>query len=117
MSNPLFEVMEIDKKTNFLFVGIQHKDGEETTVRVERNEFEKWLDDAGRLDWETNTSDHTGEHVQESGKHEIWQYWEYAEKYHQSDMYDFLLVSKVGFEKLMKGVYNGIESICDDYKN
>lgn len=114
-TQPLFEVMGILKNRTHLEVEIQYKDGEETTVKVLRDEFEKWLDDADRLEWESNTSDHTGEHVQHSGKYELWEYWECAEKYHQSDMYDFLLSSKIGFEKLMKGVYDSIQDICKDY--
>lgn len=116
-TQPLFEIEEVRKNPRQIIVYILHKDGEQSTVKVFRNEFEKWLEDSDRLNWENNDREYRGEHIQQGGKIPIWVYWEEYQTYHAKDMYDFLLVSKIGFERLMKGVYDGIESICKDYQN
>lgn len=49
-----------------------------TKGEIPRNRFDAWLESSGALDWEKNTSDHTGEHVQLSGTYDIDEYYEYT---------------------------------------
>lgn len=60
---------------------------------IPRAKFENWLKDSGRLDWEDNYSDHTGEHVQETGSMTIDQYWDDCHFEQKCfDLYEYLIL-------------------------
>lgn len=65
------------------------------TQRVNINlfSFEMWLRRNGRLGWESNTSDHTGEHVQRTGEMSMNEYWDYSTLIIHWDLLEYIQTS------------------------
>lgn len=60
-----------------------------TKGEVPRRYFDEWLSDTGRLEWELNSSDHTGAHVQQSGVMDLDTYYQHPHYVIIADIIDY----------------------------
>lgn len=74
-----------DTRNNLLTV-----DTDKETCHINLSDFEAWLDRTDRLDWESNHADHTGSHVQSSGRFNMEDYWE--SPYVTGDISDYITI-------------------------
>lgn len=108
-TQPLFEVVSVSKNKTYVFADIKIKDTEIEVSDIRRDEFESWLDDSDGLSF-------TNENGYDIPKYTPSEYWERAKEttIHQ-DVYDFIMKTPAGFEKLWNAIYSSIQDICKDY--
>ena len=91
-STKLFEIDDFNLWDDEIEVFMKRGDTEREKS-IPRARFERWLSESGRLDWEDNKSDHTGEHVQETGTMTIDEYWSDCHFEQKCfDLYDYLVL-------------------------
>lgn len=117
-TQPLFEVSEIWPKRAKIFVHLTFHDDTQQIVKLDRKEFETWLDESKKLELTEDIYDQERTDVigEKKTKISIFNYWKDCAEYHATDVYDFILLTRVGFGNLMKGVYDSIQEICKDYQ-
>lgn len=93
--NQLFEVDEYLVEPDTILVNI-FKDGKSRIVKIPREDFEKWLQDSGRLDWCEDRADYRGEHIQATGTLTIEEYWSEYDETKFPDLYDWLVLNRMG---------------------
>jgi guanylate kinase len=65
--------------------------GDEKTLFINREKFEKWLEKDGRLEWVYEYADYSGEAVQETGILPIEDYFVENSSYKiKEDLYDYI---------------------------
>ena len=68
------------------------KDGQEKTIFISREKFEKWLKEDNRLDWVFDCADTMGEHYQETGTMPVESYYEACTIDEvKTDLYDYII--------------------------
>lgn len=85
-------------------------------VLIVKSHFERWIDDNDKRDWESNTSEETGSHVQMTGKMDWDQYYE--SNYLLSDILQYLKVRNPNTGKL-KNMYDlgtGLKKLMKEIK-
>ena len=59
-------------------------------VKIPLDKFEWWLRTNDKLQWELNTSDHTGQHQQFNGTMSLDEYWATDSHYIRQDLYQYI---------------------------
>ena len=62
------EQIDIDNRTGGIGVDLILSNGKIKSRIISHELFRTWLDDQGRLEWVSDSSDHTGRHVQTTGR-------------------------------------------------
>jgi hypothetical protein len=57
---------------------------------IQEADFEKYLERNGLLDWELDYADYEGEHIQQTGKMDLDDYFEQDERYIKLDLQTYL---------------------------
>jgi len=84
------------------------KGGEEKTIFISREKFEKWLKEDNRLDWVFDCADTMGEHYQETGTMPVESYYEACTIDEvKSDLYDYI-IKKMDCKKFFEAPLNHI---------
>jgi len=84
------------------------KDGEEKTLFISREKFEKWLKEDSRLDWTFDCADTLGEHYQETGTMPVESYYEaFTIEEVKTDLYDYI-IKKMDCKKFFEAPLNHI---------
>lgn len=81
-----FTIEEFDRSGGAILA--QTTDGQEWSIR--EDDFEKYLDRNDLLDWELNYADHEGEHIVQTGKMDLEEYFDSEEKYIKLDLEAYL---------------------------
>lgn len=94
--------MQHFKVTNYEIIGnfisvIITKYHIEIPIRIPTDKFEHFLKIEDKLDWELNTTDHTGEHLQFLGTMSLDEYWNTNKKYILVDLYDYITKNPITF--------------------
>jgi hypothetical protein len=108
MTKKLFEIEEYYLSPKVINVILQ----DEREFTIDREEFEKWLEDRGRLEYTFVNPDHTGEPKETTGTMSLSAYWGEWDAY--SDLYDYIIV------KNMVDPFNiesSLGSILEDYSS
>ena len=79
---------------------------------IQEADFERYLERNGRLDWELNYADHEGEHIQQTGKMDLEEYFETDPKFVRLDLETYL-ESKY----LVKNVTGYINDMVSRFRN
>ena len=66
---------------------------DEREITINREEFERWLEDSSRLEYSSVLPDHTGEPKEVEGIISIHDYWDVWDAH--NDLYDYILLKKV----------------------
>lgn len=66
-------------------------------VTIPKHLFETFLLGQDKLDWELNSSDERGEHVQKTGRMTIEEYWEGDMAYIYQDLYEYIVFHPITF--------------------
>lgn len=76
---------------------VEHDDNEiiatldtQHVCHIPLNKFERWLKQTDRLEWVHEYSDNTGDHIQETGRYTMDQYWGMSRAYLKYDIYEFI---------------------------
>jgi hypothetical protein len=73
-------IIDIKEATNYIDVewsdGLTMVAAERHNTRIERAEFEQWVDLQNGRDWVMDYSDHAGEHVQKTGTMTFEEYYD-----------------------------------------
>lgn len=85
---------------------------DEREIVINREDFEKWLEDSDRLEFTSVMPDHTGEPKETTTTMSISAYW--GEWHAYNDLYDYIIVKKMvdPFD-----IQDSLNSILSDYKN
>lgn len=59
-------------------------------VTIPQDKFEWWLLNNDKLQWELNSSDHTGEHQQFTGTMSLDEYWNTDSHFIRQDLYQYI---------------------------
>lgn len=89
MTKKLFEIEEYYLSPKVINVVLQ----DEREIVISRAEFEKWLEDRGRLEYTFVMPDHTGEPKETSGVMSLESYWGEWNAY--EDLYDYIIVKNM----------------------
>ena len=79
---------------------------------IQEKDFQKYLERNGLLDWELDYADYEGEHVQNTGKMDLEEYFEQDERYIKLDL-EAYLVSKY----VVKNVTGYINNMVSRFRN
>jgi hypothetical protein len=79
---------------------------------IQENDFEKYLQRNGLLDWELDYADHEGEHIQQTGQMDIEEYFGQDERYIKLDLQTYLESKYV-----VKNVTGYINDMVSRFKN
>jgi hypothetical protein len=82
----LFKIEEYDLTAKFITVTTE----DEQVIEIEREKFEKWLEDSGRLEYTFTMPDHTGEPKEVEGIMSVNSYW--GEWDADNDLYDYIIL-------------------------
>ena len=82
----LFTIAEYDLTSKSITVTTE----DEQIIEIEREKFEKWLEDSGRLEYSFVMPDHTGEPKECEGIMSLDSYW--GEWSADNDLYDFIII-------------------------
>lgn len=94
MKHFLIEDYEIKNET--VIVTLQ-KSGVIIPITIPLEKFKFFLVTNGKLDWELNTSDHTGEHQQFTGSMTMDEYWGTDEKLIHEDLYEYITTNPITY--------------------
>ena len=87
------------------------KNGEEKTLFIDREKFEKWLEKDGRLEWIYDYADCQGEAVQETGILPIEDYFSENSTYKiKEDLYDYIIEKNL-YDRMGKIFQNAFSHI------
>lgn len=90
----LFEIDDYTLEENIIVVDIL-KNGREKEIKINRNIYQSWLQDSGRLEWVFDTGNYRGEHIQEIGTLAMDDYWQDIMVDKNNDLYDFIVLKMV----------------------
>ena len=79
---------------------------------IQEEDFERYLERNGLLDWELDYADYEGEHSQQAGKMELEEYFQHDDRYIKLDLQTYL-ESKY----LVKNVTGYINSFISRFKS
>lgn len=95
----LFEIEDFNLFDEEIEV-IASKGEQEKTISVPRGRFEKWLVNTDRLEYCTDSVDHTGEHVQDLGTISVEDYWDDINIEKKRDLYEFIILKMMDSRKI-----------------
>ena len=89
MQNKLFNIEEYVLNNKLIIVTMDN----EKEIHINREDFEKWLESSGRLEFSHFVSGSDGEPIEIEQVIPIWGYWEDWDAY--QDLYDFIIIKQV----------------------
>lgn len=86
------------------------------TIYIPTEKFKNWLEDDGRLDFCLDSCDHSGNHVQVTGKITFEEYLEGNKRmYILQDLYEYIVTNPITYRK--KIYENSLDSILAAFEN